>query len=299
MIKLKELLLELSGVAHSKKSLEWVSMDFIPMTPKVMKQIMGDVPITTFHNLNWFSIKKQLPKVIGTKKSISTYTGDTSNRLSMGGGVQTGGGVVLEVEGKVLVAGTEDLGSVPDESGRRWIHPNALGKILGMKELEKGAGGINFRKELYKIDKKLEDILWKYKTSLLVMPSDPPDVKKKFPMYTNKQKSELIKRYIDASNKFLLKNKNKINKSFTNNVNNPNITKFMSQYGYNELLVYDVKVKDAYIVIDLVGDPNDYETTEKALNDIKKDLKPFTKGKIFTGFASGVKKFIKQRGGKV
>jgi hypothetical protein len=28
-------------------------------------------------------------------------------------------------------------------------------------------------------------------------------------------------------------------------------------------------------------------------------LKPFVKGKIFTGFASGVKKFVKQRGGKV
>ena len=299
MIKLKELLLELSGVAHSKKSLEWVSMDFIPMTPKVMKQIMGDTPITTFHNLNWFSIKKQLPKVIGTKKSISTYTGDTSNRLSMGGGVQTGGGVVLEVEGKVLVAGTEDLGSVPDESGRRWIHPNSLGKILGMKELEKGAGGINFRKELYKIDKKLEDILWKYKTSLLVVPSDPPDVKKRFPMYTNKQKAELIKRYIDASNKFLLKNKNKIKKTFQNNINNPKITKFMSQYGYNELLVYDVKVKDAYIVIDIVGDPNDYDATEKALKQVKKDLKPFVKGKIYQGFASGVKMFVRRRGGKV
>jgi len=298
MIKLKDILLE-AKVAHTQKSLQWVYHDYIPMTPKTMKQIMGDVPITTFHNLNWFAIKNQLPKVVGSQKSISTYTTDTEGHLLKGGGVQTGGGVVLEVEGKVLVAGTEDLGSVPDESGRRWIHPNALGKILGMKELEKGAGGINFRKELYKIDKKLEDILWKYKTSLLVMPSDPPDVKKKFPMYTNKQKSELIKRYIDASNKFLLKNKNKINKSFTNNVNNPNITKFMSQYGYNELLVYDVKVKDAYIVIDLVGDPNDYETTEKALSDIKKDLKPFTKGKIFTGFASGVKKFIKQRGGKV
>ena len=299
MIKLKELLLELSGVAHSKKSLEWVSMDFIPMTPKVIKQIMGDTPITTFHNLNWFSIKKQLPKVIGSKKSISTYTGDTSNRLSMGGGVQTGGGVVLEVEGKVLVAGTEDLGSVPDETGRRWIHPNVFGKILGMKQFEKGAGGINFRKELYKIDKKLEDILFKYKTSLLVMPSDPPDTKKRFPMYTNKQKAELIKRYIDASNKFLLKNKKKIKKSFMDNVNNPKITTFMSSYGYNELLVYDVKVKDVYIVIDLVGDPNDYETTEKALSDIKKDLKPYVNGKIYTGFADGVKKFVKKRGGKV
>ena len=59
----------------------------------------------------------------------------------------------------------------------------------------------------------------------------------------------------------------------------------------------EVKVKDAYIVIDIVGDPNDYEATEKVLNQVKKDLKPFVKGKIFTGFVDGVKKFIKQRGG--
>ena len=297
MIKLKELLFE--KIAHSKKSLEWVSMDFIPMSPPIIKQIMGDTPITVFHNLDQDSIKNKLSKVIGKKKSISTYTGDTSNRLSMGSGVQTDGGVVLEVEGKVLVAGTEDLGSVPDEAGRRWIHPNILGKILGVKELQKGAGGINFRRELYKIDKKLEDILYKYKTSLLVMPSDPPDVKERFPMYTNKQKAELIKRYIDASNKYLLKNKKKIKDSFMDNVNNPKITKFMSQYGYNELLVYDVKVKDAYIVIDILGDPNDYEATESVLKKIKKDLKRYTKGKILTGFADGVKKFVKQRGGKV
>mgnify|MGYP003641305261 FL=1 len=298
MIKLKNLLLE-AKVAHTEKSMQWVYNDFIPMIPKTMKQIMGDIPITAFHNLNWFSIKKQLPKVIGKKKSISTYTTDTEGHLAIGGGVQTGGGVVLEVEGKVLVAGTEDLGSVPDESGRRWLHPNIFGKMLGMEKLKGGAGGLTYRKQLYKIDKKLEDMLWKYKTSLLVMPSDSAEDKAKFPKFTGKQKAELIKRYIDASNKFLLKNKKKIRKTFEDNVNNPRTTKFMSKYGYNELLVYDVKVKDAYIVIDVIGDPNDFETTEKAIKDIKKDLKPVVKGKIFTGFADGVKKFLKKRGGKV
>ena len=297
MIKLKDLLFE--KVAHSKKSLEWVGHDYIPMTPKVMQQIMGDTPITVFHNLDPDSIKNKLSQVIGSKKSISSYTTDTEGHLTMGGGVQTSGGVVLGVEGKVLVAGTEDLGSVPDEAGRRWIAPSTLGKILGMKQFQGQGAGIYYRKSLYKYDKKLEDILWKYKTSLLVMPSDPPDVKKKFPPYDNKQKAELIKRYIDASNKFLLKNKNLIKKSFMNNINNPKITKFMSSYGYNELLVYDVKVKDAYIVLDIVGDPNDFDTTEKTLKQIQKDLKPFVKGKIYQGFASGVKKFIKQRGGKV
>ena len=298
MIKLKDLLFE-TKVAHTQKSMEWVYHDYIPMIPKTMKQIMGDVPITAFHNLNWFSIKKQLPKVIGKKKSISTYTTDTEGHLSIGGGVQTGGGVVLEVEGKVLVAGTEDLGSVPDETGRRWIHPNVFGKMLGMEQLKGGAGGLTYRKQLYKIDKKLEDILFKYKTSLLIAPTDSKEDTDRFPPYTNKQKADMIKRYIDASNKFLLKNKKKIRKTFEDNVNNPRTTKFMSKYGYNELLVYDVKVKDAYIVLDIVGDPNDYEATESVLKKIKKDLKKYTKGKILTGFADGVKKFVKQRGGKV
>ena len=298
MIKLKDILLE-AKVAHTQKSLQWVYHGYIAMTPKVIKQIMGDVPITTFHNLNPEAVKKQLPKVIGKKKSISTFTADTEGNLAMGSGVQTSGGVVLEVEGKVLVAGTEDLGSVPDEAGRRWISTDVLGKIIGITQFKGEGGSQKFKKELYKIDKKLEDMLWKYKTSLLVLPEDPPDVKKRFPLYTGKQKAELIKRWIDASNKFLLKNKKKIKKSFEDNVNNPKITKFMSSYGYNELLVYDVKVKDAYIVIDAVGDPNDFKATDKALNDIKKDLKRYVKGKIFTGFVDGVKKFIKKRGGKV
>ena len=298
MIKLKDLLFE--NVAHTQKSLQWVYHDYIPMTPKVMKQIMGDTPVTTFHNLNWFAIKNQLPKVIGKKKSISTYTTDTEGHLLKGGGVQTGGGVVLEVEGKVLVAGTEDLGSVPDEAGRRWIAPSTLlGKILGMKQFDGGGGGIYYRKHLYNIDKKLEDMLYRYKTSLLIAPTDSKEDTDRFPPYTNKQKADMIKRYIDASNKFLLKNKKKIRKAFMNNVNNPKITKFMSSYGYNELLVYDVKVKDAYIVIDVLGDPNDFDATEAEIKKIKKDLKPFVKGKIYQGFVSGVKKFIKKRGGKV
>ena len=70
MIKLKDLLFE--KIAHTKKSLEWVSLDYIPMNPKTMKQILGDTPITVFHNLNPDSIKNKLSKVIGKKKSISS-----------------------------------------------------------------------------------------------------------------------------------------------------------------------------------------------------------------------------------
>ena len=197
------------------------------------------------------------------------------------------------------MAGTEDLASVPDESGRRWLAPSIFGKIVGMKQFEGGGGGIYYRKHLYKYDKKLEDILFKYKTSLLIAPTDSKEDTDRFPPYTGKQKADLIKRWVKASNKFLLKMKKKIKDSFEDNINNPKITKFMSKYGYNELLVYDVQIKDAYIVLDIVGDPNDFEATEKTIKEIKKDLKPFVKGKIYQGFADGVKKFVKQRGGKV
>ena len=301
MIYLKDILLEATWpkVAHTKKSLEWVAHDYIPMTPKVIKQIMGDTEINAFHNVDWLKAREQMPKVLGKKKSISTFTSDTEGNLSTGGGVQTMGGIVLQVQGKVLVAGTEDLASVPDEAGRRWIAPSTLGKILGMKNLQGQGAGITYRKGLYKVDKKLEDMLYRYKTSLMVFKTDPQHVKDKFPPFTGKQKAELIKRYIDASNKFLLKNKKKIKKSFEDNVNNPKITKFMSQYGYNELLVYDTKVIDAYLVIDILGNQNDYEKTERNLKRAKDGIKGYVKGKIYQGFASGVKKFIKQRGGKV
>tara|TARA_Y100001970_G_scaffold289885_1_gene421633 strand:+ start:1374 stop:2267 length:894 start_codon:yes stop_codon:yes gene_type:complete len=297
MIKLKDLLFEY--VAHSKKSLEWVSMDYIPMTPKTMKQIMGDTVINAFHNVDWFNAKKQIPNIIGKKKSISTFTADTKGNLSWGGGVQTMGGIVLQVQGKVLVAGTEDLGSVPDEAGRRWIHPNVLGKILGIDQFKGGGGGIYYRKSLYKYDKKLEDMLFKYKTSLLKAPTDSAEDNARFPDYTNKQKAELIKRYINASNKFLLANKKKIKTTFMNNVNNPKITTFMSKYGYNELLVYDTQVKDAYIVLDIIGNANDFEKSERNMKRAEDGIKGYVKGKIYKGFASGAKKFIKQRGGKV
>ena len=140
---------------------------------------------------------------------------------------------------------------------------------------------IYYRKSLYKYDKKLEDILWRYKTSLLKSPTDSAEDNARFPDYTGKQKADLIKRWVKASNKFLLKMKKKIKDSFEDNINNPKITKFMSKYGYNELLVYDVKVKDAYIVIDAVGDPNDFEATDKALDDIKKDLKSVVSSETF------------------
>ena len=52
------------------------------------------------------------------------------------------------------MAGTEDLGSVPDESGRRWLAPEVLGKILGMKDLQGPGSGQKYKKEFKNTKKK-------------------------------------------------------------------------------------------------------------------------------------------------
>ena len=57
-----------------------------------------------------------------------------------------------------------------------------------MKDLQGLSSGQKYKKQLYKIDKKLEDLLFKYKTSLLVLPEDPQDVKDRFPMYSVNKK---------------------------------------------------------------------------------------------------------------
>ena len=83
------------------------------------------------------------------------------------------------------------------------------------------------------------------------------------------------------------------------NVNNPRVIQSKFTYGWNELLVYDVKVKDAFIVLDSLATPGDEEGLESGLKHVKGILKPYVKGKIYHGFADSVKRFIKQRGGKI
>ena len=107
------------------------------MTPKVMKQIMGDVPITTFHNLDWFAIQNQLPKVLGTKKSISTYTGDTSGTFIKRWWCSNQGGVVWKWKVKYWWAEQRTWVLLLMNLEEDGFSPEVLGKILGMKELQR------------------------------------------------------------------------------------------------------------------------------------------------------------------
>ena len=297
MIKLKDLLLELkassfkTGAAHETKTIKNVWSGRIPIYPKLMQKIIGDVPITAFHNTDWFNANS-LKSVIGKKKSLSSYTSLTKHSgLARGGGVETSGGLIVQLEGKLLAASFEDIGSVPDESGRRWFHPYTFYEIMGWKFDEK-----DLHEFVKKSDKRWHELHVKYVDNYRES-GGPSHITDQYPPLTNKEKAEYIKRWVDGSEKFLMKHKELIKKKFTNVVNKPQVKS--KNYGWNELVVYDIKIKDAFIVLDALASPGDHKELKKNLKDTQKILKPLVKGKIYTGSKDGVKKFIKQRGGKV
>ena len=289
MIKLKDLLPE--AVAHETPTLQQVWHGRIPIYPALMQKIIGDIPIKAFHNTDWVNVSG-LKNVVGKKKSLSTYTALTKDSgLAIGKGVQTSGGIILQLEGKLLAASFDDIGSVPDLSGRRWFHPNTFYEIMGWKVYEK---------DIHEFVKKNINgwtALWKQYVDNYREEGGPSFIVDDYPPLTNKQKQQYIKGWIDGCEKFLVKHKELIKKKFMDIVNNPKTA--FKRYGWNELVVYDIKVKDAFIVLDAIAPTDNKTLLAHNLKRTEKRLKPYVTGKIYNGRENEVSKFIKQRGGRV
>ena len=133
MIKLKYLLDESRAMtpmkhsewypAHTRDALAWtLTHNYVPIYPKTMEQVIGKTRVNSFHVTSPQNIES-LQKVIGKKKSISTFTkANKSSPLAKGRGVQTGtGGVIFHVDGILLARQYMDFDTVPDRTGRRWV----------------------------------------------------------------------------------------------------------------------------------------------------------------------------------
>ena len=283
MIKLKDLLPE--GVAHETTTLLQVWNGRIPIYPALMKKVIGDIPIESFHITDWYRAKG-LSNLVGKKKSLSTFTALKRDSMqTTGKGIQTSGGIVLHLEGKLLAASWDDMGAVPDLQGSRWFHPETLGEIVGWKLGENDV--FDFVAKNKKWDKLRIKYIENYK--------DPSD---KNPPLTNKEKQQYIKGWIDGCEKFLLKHKNIIKKKFLEAVEG-RVPK-ESIYGWNELVIYDIKAKGALIVLDGLAEPGDYEGLERNLKNAERIVKKYTKN-IQRGFMSDdvVRKYILKHGGKI
>ena len=124
----------------------------IPLSPSIMKRIWPkSIRSKAFHLTDFDGVKK-LKKMQGGKRSISAFYNMDDYMIS--DGIKTEGGYVVELEGDVLAASPDDISSQPDKSGRRWITVSSL--MNSPFDSDPGLGG---KAKLKGIEKDIENLL--------------------------------------------------------------------------------------------------------------------------------------------
>ena len=298
MIKLKDLLNErMYGKqlndkfypAHSREALSWsLTHDYVPIYPKTMESIIGKVPIDANHI-------KTLKDILGKKKSISTFNAaNKSSQLAKGRGVQTGsGGVIFHVSGLLLAQKGMDFDTVPDLKGRRWVMGHHIfGDRMILKSALKRAKLPDYArwKDIeYEVEQEIEN---DPKYDDLPYMERIKAVKKALGPITAKH----LKKYIDTTNKLLKSKKKKVVANLTKPSNK-------TSNWWNEILIYNVKVKDVF-VLKRVWDDYYFQKDSGYGDDVnqayKKDLLSYVKEKDITvGTPAQFRKWYTARKGEI
>ena len=233
--------------AHTKTALQWMRQQYIPLTPKAVERVVGKkIPVRTFH----ITSPNHLPRmksVLASKKSLSTFTmTNKEEKLAKGGGIQTKGGIIFYLEGHLLAQRTIDFDTVPDKQGRRWVDSfNVFGNRQDWPIIVKKAklGWDDIERKIDDIEKAAEK-LWLVDGELDYNEYKALAKKEQGPII-----AKMIKDYIDLANKALRGYK----KQFINNLISP--PKKETIGWWNEILVYDVKIIDMFVLNRVIGDP--------------------------------------------
>ena len=235
----------------------------IPLTDNIMNIIYGEKKrINVFHLTSDKNIDN-IKSLIGSRKSISTFTYINGQILSKGG-IMNKGGIIFQLEGTLLFHGQHDLLSQPDNIGRRWIQINQFPlefkkeySILLNKWKEKygtdrfGSAQINNISQMKEVYKDIEDLVKKYSSQI---------IKKNYTGEYEEEKPFGIKQ-----------------------------TSYISD-DYNEYIVNNIKIKDVLI------DTTKYDNVD----DIVKKLQTITNGKVTkSNSLEETKRWLIDRGGLI
>jgi len=244
VIKLKDLLMEdwiddKWYPAHTRKTLDWVlNQKTIPIYPKSMEKIIGKIPITSFH-VTTLQHLNTLPRVLGSKKSISTFTrAGKDSQLAKGKGIQTDGGVIFWIEGTLLARKYIDMQSEPDKTGRRWLSSTIVFDdpylVASAAKRKKIPGREAWRD--FEWDTK-DKLMKKHKTTADNIKEYEAEVKETL----NKRANEVIADYIDLTNNLLKKHKKLVKKNLATPGKKGSVW-------WNEILIYNAKIKEIFVM---------------------------------------------------
>ena len=183
----------------------------IPLSPSIFKRIWPEpVRSRVFHLTDLDGIGK-LKGMQGGKRSVSAFY--NINSSSIGDGIQTYGGYIAEMDADVLAAAPDDIGSQPDKQGRRWL----VWSTLVDSKSRNGLGGKSQLGGMYRdISEMMIDIIMEYADD----PSETmPNINKSWShlgLYSSpKEKSLIIKDYMDGMEKIMKKHSKPLKSLFT------------------------------------------------------------------------------------
>jgi len=306
MIKLKDILLESmesdapgnysgTGPAWNMKTWELMNNWKTPVSPTLIKRHIGNIKVGAFHVTDPAGLTTIKSKIEGSAKSLSTFlTFGEDSKIMDGFGVQSKGGIILELEGLLLGHSIVDMETQPDESGRRWIHPDNFEKIYGVsykintlkKALLKKPSWKKVAEKVKKVnksnDKKID--MDKYFFESAVWYTEH---------FENKSfKYKLIKEYMDMVEAVVWKkNSAKIKKNFGKNLTA--IDKRHAEFSWNELIISNVKVKDMLLMYNEDMSSTDFDEVEAL-------AKKVATGSVYVrDWYDDTADWIKKRGGDV
>ena len=207
--------------AHQKalEELQWLStvpnhiMEYrFPMTAKIYQIISGNQRIKTFHISDVHEINN-LARLIGTKKTISSFTYMSVSTVETVYGIQTRGGILYELYGDLVIHSPNDIMSRPDENGMRWLdYYEILPSDIQRSWVDIG-----------------RNIFANHNVTSIAVD---------FPHEKGKEKTNLIKEYFIAVEKFVADNADKIKSHM--------IDKRNYTGNWNEVLVNNIEIHDIY-----------------------------------------------------
>ena len=113
---------------------------WMPLSSSIMKRIWPkEIRATVFHVTNATGYRS-IKKMQGKKSGISAFFEMRGSYFEQG--IQTSGGVVLELDANILGAFNMDIMSAPDTSGRRWVQLEFMKGRFGEKDLSKYQKGL-------------------------------------------------------------------------------------------------------------------------------------------------------------
>ena len=220
---------------------------WLPMSSIIFKRIgLEENRATVFHVTDAEGFKG-IKKMQGRKQSISAFF-EMQNRY-FSKGIQTQGGVILELDANILSAWREDVMSSPDKSGRRWIQLSYFG---GMYRVQDDIDAM-----LKDLSELIKDLLKKYipgqhahKVSLYnATDKDLANYWQKLSFWLKKEKDyrkimgNVVKDYIDGVEKVMKSHVKSLKSIFRSYLN-----RRKTDSSWDEIIVNKIQIKQVHAI---------------------------------------------------